>query len=314
MSSIPKFCSKCGAPLEESDRFCPVCGIKIPDFNEPKKNEPAQKKPERKNEIYGQENNRKNNYGLIIAATIIILALVGISYVYISQQKKETQPLSISNSISVTKEEDASALYKKALNYMYGKGVVQDKKKAMDFLQKSADLGYPDALYDLGEMYAYGEEVQKDRKKSIELWEKAANKGQSSALFQLGVIYYATSDSAVQKDEKKAMEFWQKSADRGNPEALFSLGHMYSLSGNTLENDKKTVKVWKKAIVLLQKAVEQGYLQAPYDYGILYEIRTGKLKNDKKALELWHKRIEDQIIFLQKLIDIICKDKPSACK
>ncbi len=42
----PKFCSECGAPLGENDRFCPVCGAKVVDMNNhSKKKFPTKKKP-----------------------------------------------------------------------------------------------------------------------------------------------------------------------------------------------------------------------------------------------------------------------------
>jgi len=39
-----KFCSECGVPLEQNDRFCPICGTKVIDVNEPKKKQSQIKK------------------------------------------------------------------------------------------------------------------------------------------------------------------------------------------------------------------------------------------------------------------------------
>ena len=33
MNTKSKFCSECGAPLEESNRFCPICGAKVIDLD-----------------------------------------------------------------------------------------------------------------------------------------------------------------------------------------------------------------------------------------------------------------------------------------
>ena len=46
MSKKRKFCSQCGAPLEETDRFCPVCGAKVDDIIAPdQKKSPTKKAP-----------------------------------------------------------------------------------------------------------------------------------------------------------------------------------------------------------------------------------------------------------------------------
>ncbi len=44
MNTKPKFCSECGAPLGENDRFCPVCGAKVVDADEPDHKKTPRKK------------------------------------------------------------------------------------------------------------------------------------------------------------------------------------------------------------------------------------------------------------------------------
>lgn len=42
----PKFCSECGASLEENDHFCPVCGTKVVYvYESDQKKAPAKKAP-----------------------------------------------------------------------------------------------------------------------------------------------------------------------------------------------------------------------------------------------------------------------------
>ncbi len=119
MSTKQKFCSECGAPLEESDRFCPVCGAKVvvdepdqkksptkkvpnppPVENENRSTDDAQSEnplPRPKSTKKIQQGNGKsydkdsapgNNKWLII---VIILSLIiaGGVYVYIDQQNQK---------------------------------------------------------------------------------------------------------------------------------------------------------------------------------------------------------------------------------
>jgi Sel1 repeat len=51
------------------------------------------------------------------------------------------------------------------MSYLSGRGVPRDDAKAIEFLQKSADAGFPQAMVQLGTMYQYGQGTAKDEKK-----------------------------------------------------------------------------------------------------------------------------------------------------
>lgn len=70
---------------------------------------------------------------------------------------------------SSNNEIKAAALYSLGEIYFYGKGVIINYKKALEFYEQSAKLGYPKAQGKLGLMYFNGVEVKKDIEKAKEL-------------------------------------------------------------------------------------------------------------------------------------------------
>ena len=116
MNSISKFCSECGAPLEEDARFCGECGATVtdlPDSNESKLEQekiesspreaekkdfnPPPPKLEKKNRqdnstTHSEDSSFSNNHKWLIPLIIlfIILAGGGAVYVYMEQQNQDS--------------------------------------------------------------------------------------------------------------------------------------------------------------------------------------------------------------------------------
>ena len=87
MSRKQRFCSECGAPLEENDHFCPVCGSKVMDAGESdQKKSPIKKAPTEKIiTSSSQQNKKKSKSKLWItmpAMTIIVFAVYSLFIVY----------------------------------------------------------------------------------------------------------------------------------------------------------------------------------------------------------------------------------------
>jgi hypothetical protein len=65
-----------------------------------------------------------------------------------------------------------------------GKGVTKDYLKALEWYQKAADRGSPEALFKLGQMYYEGTGVAKDLKKALDFTQKAADQGYKDAVLR----------------------------------------------------------------------------------------------------------------------------------
>lgn len=69
--------------------------------------------------------------------------------------------------------------------YYEGEYFQQDYRKAIEWYQKSASLGYRAAQYKLGYMYEKGEGTRPDCFEAIEWYKKAANQGHEDAAIRL---------------------------------------------------------------------------------------------------------------------------------
>jgi hypothetical protein len=120
----------------------------------------------------------------------------------------------------------ADAGYTDAMNtlsYLYnaGMGVTKDSVQEMHWLVKSADLGDAAAMYALGSRYELGRGVAKDKAKAKDLYYKAANKGSKEAAYQLGSIWLTDGNVA------SALHYLKQAANRGSLPAMLKLGEIY---------------------------------------------------------------------------------------
>ena len=76
------------------------------------------------------------------------------------------------------------AQYKLGLFYLKGIGTDEDANKAMDWLQKSAEQGYPPAQFRLGKLYA-GATGGGNYKRALDWLQKAQDNGYQPATIEL---------------------------------------------------------------------------------------------------------------------------------
>ncbi|MFH0799001.1 MAG: PDZ domain-containing protein [Pseudomonadota bacterium] len=180
-------------------------------------------------------------------------------------------------------QKDAVALYNLALAYYQGSGVPKDMKKAVELLQRAADLNYSMAQAYLGMMYANGEGVPQDYAKAVEWYRKSAEQGNAFGQASLGVMY--AKGHGVPQDYAKAMELFRKSADQGNADGQSNLGVLYA-KGDGVPQD------YAKAAELFKKSAEQGNAGGQYRLGWMYAEGHGVPQNYAKAAELYRKSAE----------------------
>lgn len=170
----------------------------------------------------------------------------------------------------------AYAMYNIGDMYYYGQGVEQDYAQAMEWYEKSADMGNPTAMSNIAFMYANGEGVEQDYAKAVELFEKSADLGDRDAMNNLGYMY--AYGQGVKQDYAQAMEWYRKAADLGNASAINNIAFMYA-NGEGVEQD------YIKAIEWFEKSADLGNINAMNNLAYMYENGLGVEKDAKKAQE-----------------------------
>ncbi|WP_136806357.1 tetratricopeptide repeat protein [Desulfosediminicola flagellatus] len=160
------------------------------------------------------------------------------------------------------------ALKISASNYYYGRGVVQDYKRALSLYLKAAEAGDPEAQYIAGGMYFKGLGTQVNYLKAFELIYKAAKNGKSTVESQkiLGESFLL--GRGVPKNYREARRWFNLAADQGDVEALNELAYMYFV-GNGVAQD------YKRAYDLFLKAARGGLNLAQYNVGIMLYTGSG---------------------------------------
>ena len=97
------------------------------------------------------------------------------------------------------------------------------ESKAVPMIQKRVDAGDPVAIFTLGTGYRTGQHsLKKDAPRAVELLERAAELGVKKAHTQLGLLY--AQGMGVEKDTAKAIRHWEEAAVKGCVQARHYLG------------------------------------------------------------------------------------------
>jgi len=107
---------------------------------------------------------------------------------------------------------NARAQYDVGNMYLKGQGTVTDRRKALEWIGKSAQSGYRKAEFKLGLMYLRGMGTSEDSAKAEKWLRIAADKGYGPAQFYLAEMY--RDGKYVTRNYNKALS-WLKKADAG---------------------------------------------------------------------------------------------------
>lgn len=105
-------------------------------------------------------------------------------------------------------QNNGDGIWTLALAYEHGRGVKQNKKKAVELYRRGAELGHAACQHSLGCYYMRGEVVPKDEKEGFRLILKSAEQGYGLAMRDAGRCYQF--GNGVQDDMGKAIEWYEK--------------------------------------------------------------------------------------------------------
>ena len=116
---------------------------------------------------------------------------------------------------------DAVAQLRLALLHYHGHGVRESDAAALQWFERAARQGLPDAQYHLGNMYAYGLAAlpaDADGGRLAAQWYfEAARQGHAEAQYSLGILFLT--GSGVEQSTAEATRWIEKAAAQGHADA-----------------------------------------------------------------------------------------------
>jgi len=168
---------------------------------------------------------------------------------------------------------NAPQLYEKGMNNLMGVGVSRNDLNALDYLRRSAELGYPQAQVVVGYFYDTGSVVTQDPGQAADWYKKAARQDDRLADWLLGRLYY--SGNGVPRDFNAAETWLLRAASQGDPFGQQLLGSI------RLERND-----YPKAAEWFRKAAMQGMPQSQAQLGDLLKEGRG-VTADKFEAYVW---------------------------
>ncbi|MDE4146019.1 MAG: caspase family protein [Pseudophaeobacter sp. bin_em_oilr2.035] len=96
-----------------------------------------------------------------------------------------------------------------------------DPAAAIEFLQRAADAGSPEAQFELAKLYERGTGVEPDPAKALALYRAAADQNFADAINDLGFLHYQ-GGLGLPANPQKALTFFERAADLRHPQAQFN--------------------------------------------------------------------------------------------
>jgi TPR repeat protein len=168
---------------------------------------------------------------------------------------------------------NASQLFEKGMNNLIRVGANHSDLNAVDYIRRSAELGYAPAQVVLGYLYDTGNRLSQNSGEAADWYKKAAKQDDHLAAWLLGRLYYT--GFGIPCDLSAAESWLQKAADQGDPFGQYLLG-----MSRVERNDYSQAAEW------FRKAAMQGLPQAQQQLGEL--LLQGKgVNTDKFEAYVW---------------------------
>lgn len=169
--------------------------------------------------------------------------------------------------------DDPLGYYLLGILYARGQGVIQNKEKAIEYLEQAALLGNARAQIDLAHAYAIGFSVPIDHSKRLYWLRLAAAQGELDAQRESGELYQT--GLGGNKDLTQSAKWLNKSACKGDAQSQFQLSNLY-------ENKSFDDYEPSKAFFWLKEAALSGHLVAQYRLGLsFWSGRYGQVNIDE---------------------------------
>lgn len=220
--------------------------------------------------LFAQENNFETVKNFALKGDSIAQFNLGLLY-YRGQDDVETNKVEALNWF----EKSAIKGYPEAqfvtfIMYLNGEGAPKDMDKAFEWCKKSASNGHPKGQHNLANFYNKGIVVEKSEEKAFYWCKKSAEQGYERAQNELGIRYF--NGEGVARDLGLSFYWLKKSAEQNNPQSQYYCGKFYFEGTGVPKSESK-------AIYWLTQSAEQEFVQSQYLLCYIYDRKTPSEKN-----------------------------------
>lgn len=244
---------------------------------------------------------------------IVLLALIGIGFVYLLPAAKPLVSLPVADSIEMADRKFFAHQYNEALpiyqrlaeknnglaQFRLGSlyengfgGVAMDTHQAAVWYERSANAGNPFGQYSVGRLYHNGRDKPIDENQAQHWFDKAMANGLKAAAEPLAkaddpiISFIAARIAGDEKHYSQAFAWYQSAAEQGYAIAQFNLAMMYKQGQSVVKNEAEALK-WCTA------SAEQGLTLAQNCLGGIYAQGAGVKQNFTEAAQ-WYRRAAEQ--------------------
>jgi TPR repeat protein len=171
------------------------------------------------------------------------------------------------------------------ISVLYSKGeygIEKDELKAFEWMLRSAQLNYHDALIEVARYHSDGIGTPVDYLEAMEWWMKASQRKDSSGISDNHIGRAYEDGNGVEKDEKEAVKWYLKGAQRGFAVAQYNLAQCYEDGKGVAKNDELAFQ-W-----MLRSALK-GDTDALNQIGGYYYLGIGTRVDYEQAIGWWKK-------------------------
>jgi TPR repeat protein len=171
---------------------------------------------------------------------------------------------------------------------------------AIKYYSANADNGDTDAMLDLGAMYLVGRGVKQNREKALMWYKKAADLDGQRACRCIGNLYrYDNLDDGTpvptsdRERLRQAFEWYKKGAESGEENCLYELGDYYRFGRLVEKDEAKAFDLYSLALEVIEEEIMTDHFLINDSYADVclrlaecYHYAIGTEKNMIKAKEL----------------------------
>lgn len=186
---------------------------------------------------------------------------------------------------------DAYAMWRLSNAYSQGDGVEYDEKKALEWLQKSAEKGCEEAKCDLAFAYMYDwYNIGEDKIKGKEMMDALVKKTDNSFVNARYAYLLFYCRDPYEENKEKALTILEKVKDKSNNYYLWMMANVYSDGAGTIERDMD------KAVSYYEMAFDEGRRYSAYNLYRIFSSGYGGLEvNDSIAIEWLKKGVKSNV-------------------